>query len=46
MRQRFQPHLSDVQAARFAANLVSESLDHWRTRTYDCYQWCCLGIRY
>jgi len=46
MRQRFRPHDSEVQAARFAASLVSESLDHWRTRTYDCYQWCCLGIRY
>ncbi|EOD40546.1 hypothetical protein EMIHUDRAFT_69673 [Emiliania huxleyi CCMP1516] len=33
MRQRFRPHDSEVQAARFAASLVSESLDHWRTRT-------------
>jgi len=44
MRQRFQPKLNEGQAARFAANLIDESLDHWRTRGYDCYQRCCLGI--
>ena len=44
MAQRFQPSMSRDQYARFAESLVAESFNNWRTRTYDCYQKCCLGI--
>jgi len=44
MRARFQNHMTTQQFAKFAGNLVHESFDHWRTRTYDAYQKCCLGI--
>ena len=44
MEQRFRNDLSPQQFAKFAGRLVNESLDHWSTRTYDCYQKCCMGI--
>lgn len=44
MAQRFQPSMTKDQYARFADSLVSLSFNNWRTRTYDCYQKCCLGI--
>jgi len=44
MAQRFQPAMSKDAYARFADSLVAESFNNWRTRTYDCYQKCCLGI--
>eukprot|EP00966_Prymnesium_polylepis_P280261 6475737-Prymnesium_polylepis.1 len=39
-----QPAMSKDAYARFADSLVAESFNNWRTRTYDCYQKCCLGI--
>ena len=44
MRARFQNQMTTQQFAKFAGNLVHESFDHWRTRTYDAYQRCCVGI--
>ena len=44
-RQRFHNEMTPQQFAKFAGNLVNESFDHWRTRTYDCYQRCCLNIQ-
>lgn len=45
MEQRFRSEMSPQQFAKFAGRLVNESLDHWSTRTYDCYQKCCMDIR-
>ena len=42
--QIWQPAMSKDAYARFADSLVAESFNNWRTRTYDCYQKCCLGI--
>ena len=42
--EKFQPSMGKEAYARFAESLISESFNNWRTRTYDCYQKCCLGI--
>ena len=44
LAERFKPEMSHQQYARFAAELIDASIDHWRTNFYDCYQRCCLGI--
>ena len=36
LRQRFQPDMTPQQYARFASNLIDNSLDNWRTGAYDC----------
>jgi len=44
LRLRFQPDMTEQQYARYASNLIDNSLENWRTDAYDCYQKCCLGI--
>jgi len=44
LRERFQPHLSDVQARAFVNGLVDDATHNWRTTYYDRYQRCCVGI--
>jgi phosphatidylinositol 4-kinase len=34
------------QCVDFVDNLIDQSLDNWRTRWYDKYQRCTLGIAY
>ena len=36
LRQRFQPDMTQQQYARFASNLIDNSLANWRTDAYDC----------
>lgn len=45
LQARFHNEMDEKQFAKFAGELVQQSFDHWRTRTYDCYQKCCLGIQ-
>lgn len=47
MKQRFFPkgiRMSELECARFVDRLIDESLDNWRTRAYDQFQYCCQGI--
>jgi len=44
LRERFRPDIIDGACADFVNVLVDESLENWRTRWYDRYQRCCVGI--
>ena len=44
LRGRFHPEMTQNQYSRFVNKLINASLDNWRTRAYDGYQKCCLGI--
>ena len=44
LRQRFNPDLSNAACHQIVNELIDQSLDNWRTRWYDKYQRCCLGI--
>ncbi|RHY11576.1 hypothetical protein DYB36_004405 [Aphanomyces astaci] len=44
LRQRLNPGLGKVACQEFVNDLVDQSLDNWRTRWYDKYQYCCMGI--
>jgi hypothetical protein len=42
----FNPDMQKRQCVDFVDNLIDQSLDNWRTRWYDKYQRCALGIAY
>ncbi|RHY29960.1 hypothetical protein DYB32_004740 [Aphanomyces invadans] len=44
LRQRLNPGLGKVACQEFVNDLIDQSLDNWRTRWYDKYQYCCMGI--
>ncbi|OQS01304.1 phosphatidylinositol kinase (PIK-J) [Achlya hypogyna] len=44
LRDRLNPGLGKIACQEFANDLVDQSLNNWRTRWYDKYQYCCLGI--
>ncbi|KDO35761.1 hypothetical protein SPRG_18902 [Saprolegnia parasitica CBS 223.65] len=44
LRDRLNPGLGKIACQEFANDLVDQSLNSWRTRWYDKYQYCCLGI--
>ena len=43
-RQRFRPDLSYSAATTYVHELIDASVDNWRTRWYDKYQRCCVGV--
>mmetsp|Transcript_17408 Transcript_17408/g.22768 ORF Transcript_17408/g.22768 Transcript_17408/m.22768 type:complete len:838 (-) Transcript_17408:1408-3921(-) len=46
LSERFQPGLSKTGCVDFVNNLIDTSMNHWRTRWYDRYQRCMVGIAY
>eukprot|EP01029_Cantina_marsupialis_P012364 TRINITY_DN2727_c0_g3_i1.p1 TRINITY_DN2727_c0_g3~~TRINITY_DN2727_c0_g3_i1.p1 ORF type:complete len:708 (+),score=200.75 TRINITY_DN2727_c0_g3_i1:306-2126(+) len=42
--QRFVPMKSGRAAVQYINSLIDHSIDNWRTRWYDRYQRCCVGI--
>ena len=44
LRERFQPDLNDRACMDYVNALIDQSLDNWRTRWYDRYQSCFVGI--
>ena len=44
LRERFKLEMNDVACREFVDKLVDESLENWRTRWYDRYQRCCVGV--
>lgn len=46
LRERLSPESSEKESKRRINRLINESLDHWRTKWYDRYQFCCQNIFY
>jgi phosphatidylinositol 4-kinase B len=48
LRKRLLPEKNMNHAAckKYINSLIDESLDHWSTRCYDKFQYCCQGILY
>mmetsp|Transcript_1547 Transcript_1547/g.2000 ORF Transcript_1547/g.2000 Transcript_1547/m.2000 type:complete len:380 (+) Transcript_1547:751-1890(+) len=46
LNERFQPQLSKTGCVEFVNDLIDTSMNHWRTRWYDRYQRCMVGIAY
>jgi phosphatidylinositol kinase/protein kinase (PI-3 family) len=46
LRDRFKlkQDLSEADCRTYINRLIDESLDNWRTRWYDRYQYCCQNI--
>ena len=44
MRDRFKLDMNDIACREYVDTLVDESLENWRTRWYDRYQRCCVGV--
>lgn len=44
LRERFAFGLSSRRCVAVVDDLIAQSLDNWRTRWYDSYQKCCVGI--
>ena len=44
LRERFQPNLKPSQIRDHVHELIETSNDHWSTRWYDKYQYCCTGV--
>jgi phosphatidylinositol kinase/protein kinase (PI-3 family) len=46
LRDRFKTavDMSQADCREYINRIIDESLDHWRTRWYDRYQYCCQNI--
>ncbi|CAK4382230.1 unnamed protein product [Aphanomyces euteiches] len=44
LRDRLNPGLGKIACQEFVNELIDQSLNNWRTRWYDKYQYCCMGI--
>lgn len=44
LQQRFFPKSNTMQVVQKVHRLIDESTNNWRTRWYDKYQRCCVGI--
>jgi phosphatidylinositol 4-kinase len=46
LRDRFKSSqdLSEADSREYINRLIDQSLDNWRTRWYDRYQYCCQNI--
>ena len=44
LRARFNPTLKNSACKEFVQSLIDTSINHWRTRWYDRYQRCCVGV--
>ncbi|KAF0682459.1 Aste57867_25411 [Aphanomyces stellatus] len=44
LRERLNPGLGKIACQEIVNELIDQSLNNWRTRWYDKYQYCCMGI--
>jgi phosphatidylinositol 4-kinase B len=45
LKERFLIHLTGDELRKAVNELIEDSRDHWRTKFYDGFQRCCVGIK-